>query len=788
MDTLGTTLQAVEAGARVSGIAVVRWVGPRKDVRTWSGAVVAKRECEVVDATLRPTTLAVWGYDKVVALGKLKNEIVSYTGRASDWRGRSLNADKIEKVRSDEIKQRFFAPGVRAYVAAASSEARDAYAVTISMLRDASVGGDALYPASGFVATYTQALPAHHILQTAPSPSKLAAAIWRDVAKRKRLRVRLKKHVWPLLDKLARNYASPKIGELFRKSVCGEDVVDAKEAARFVVRACRSIVPRAFFGHKRNERRYYRALDAFIRAGDVGGRVDARRLREVLAESAISWTHARQARRPASDLRTARELLETFCLWVLTDVALPLLKARLVAFPSAQGPPAYRSKVAWRAAEAVALGAATHLRQVPKTAPRPRRSARVRGVPKPAGGVRLIQVLGRRGAGQRAPGAACLHDTVLALRVEARRRPELLGCAGGGSDALWRALRKAAARNYAGLALDASGCFDCMDQRRLVDICVDALAHDSYRIHGGKRASIADDRGGLNAKRTRLVAREALVGALQAHCLDHFTAAKCAGRLGFYKQVVGVPQGSCASSLLCDLYYGNFERDCLGRFLQSSLVACRVVDDTLVLGTDVGGFLDAYVEAGPRFNILVKAAKTHATIKHHLLTSAPAPQLSFLGLEVDAATGRARRAPITQRRRHLAARLGRPSPRAANVAGRLRAALRARATPLLLDAELQTLDGARENLRDLFTAAAVAAESAVRALRPSSTERLRSDLRGAVGAAFSAYLRARRKANLVASTPRLSRRDFVSAARTAFAASSVLRPFLVGAPGEWREE
>ena len=57
MDTLGTALQAADAGARVAGIAVVRWVGPRKDVRTWTGAVVAKRECEVVDATLRPTTL-----------------------------------------------------------------------------------------------------------------------------------------------------------------------------------------------------------------------------------------------------------------------------------------------------------------------------------------------------------------------------------------------------------------------------------------------------------------------------------------------------------------------------------------------------------------------------------------------------------------------------------------------------------------------------------------------------------------------------------------------------------
>ena len=275
-----------------------------------------------------------------------------------------------------------------------------------------------MYRASGFVATYTQALPKTHVLSRNPSPLQLADAIWRDISKRKRLRVRLKRHAWPLLAKLARSYSSPRIGEVFRRTVSGEDVVDATRAARFVVGACRSVVPRAFFGSKRNERRYYRALDAFLRAGDVGGRIDGRRLREVLAESHVTWTHADRARRPASDLRAARELLETFCLWVLRDLALPLLRARLAAFPASSGAPEYRSKVAWRAAEVNALEGSEHLQRVPREAPRPPRSAKVRGVPKPAVGVRLIQALGRRGAGQRAPGAACLHDAVLALRVE----------------------------------------------------------------------------------------------------------------------------------------------------------------------------------------------------------------------------------------------------------------------------------------------------------------------------------------------------------------------------------
>ena len=36
-----------------------------------------------------------------------------------------------------------------------------------------------------------------------------------------------------------------------------------------------------------------------------------------------------------------------------------------------------------------------------------------------------------------------MHAThwLISTQVEARRRPELLGCAGGGADALWRALR-----------------------------------------------------------------------------------------------------------------------------------------------------------------------------------------------------------------------------------------------------------------------------------------------------------------------------------------------------------
>ena len=300
MDTLGTALQSAEAGARVSGIAVVRWVGQRKDVRTWTGAVVAKRECEVVDATLQPTTLAVWGYDKVW-LGKMMHEVIAILeGPRTGTAGRSTRT----KLRESDATspRRFFAPASR--ICRRNPVKRDAYSVPRIAARSQS--------AARFVPSApSRPTPKRYQRRVLSNAPQLADAIWRD-AEKKTPRVRLKKHAWPLLAKLARNYSSPRIGEIY-KTISGEDVVDATCAARSVVGACRSVVPRAFFGSKRNERRYYRALDAFLRAGDVGGRISGRRLREVLAESHITWTHADRARRPASDLRTARSS-RTFCL------------------------------------------------------------------------------------------------------------------------------------------------------------------------------------------------------------------------------------------------------------------------------------------------------------------------------------------------------------------------------------------------------------------------------------------------------------------------------------------
>ena len=90
------TLTSRQPGDKVAGVAVVRWVGERKDVRTWTGAVLPRREAEIVDASLRPTTICVWGHADATALGKIRApRMVRYEGRVSAWRGRSLNGPVV---------------------------------------------------------------------------------------------------------------------------------------------------------------------------------------------------------------------------------------------------------------------------------------------------------------------------------------------------------------------------------------------------------------------------------------------------------------------------------------------------------------------------------------------------------------------------------------------------------------------------------------------------------------------------------------------------------------------
>ena len=391
-------------------------------------------------------------------------------------------------------------------------------------------------------------------------------------------------------------------------------------------------MPLALFGSERNAKRFFGAVDAFLRS-DARTAVSPRVLRERLFEGDVAWTAAARAgtggrARPPSDLRRARSLLEDLLDWLLRGLVVPLVVARFVVVPpgtartgdsratyprrerfarsyaskkafespkrgarsstdapkragirprgapkkkksprlpaqvsTVDGAPVFARKRPWHALTLATLVAAPYLREVAGGEAAPARTATAALALKSNGGVRVVQRFPPRPPGPSPPGAASLRDAVAALRCERRRRPALVGF-GAGVDGLWRALR-AAAKSGArhGLRLDVARCFDAVDHCRLLAVLGEALAAPAYRISGGKRCAPCAA-GAPPAKRTRVVSRAAVLAELAAHVGDHGVDA---GRGRTFRQVRGVPQGSVASALLVDVYYGAFEASALAR-------------------------------------------------------------------------------------------------------------------------------------------------------------------------------------------------------------------------------
>ena len=781
MDFQLGALEAHAKGAKVAGVGVVRWVGPSKDVRTWTGAVVEKREVELVDAALSPRTLAVWGRAASRAAGALEPPaVVSYAARVSDYGGRSLNGDAAPAPAARAALARLFAaPGVAAAALAASNARRDAAGRgDYARPRDAATFSPRdLARGPRFAATWARSLPPGHVLESRAGAARgdgraVARAVFGPRADDRRTRRRLAGAL-PLFARLRANYARARVGRVFdatcgparRRGDAAAARVDAALVARFACRVVRRVVPRALWGSARNERAALGSLDALFRLG-AGDAVTPRRLREALREADVAWPRGAPTRgaRPPSDLRRSRELLERFLAWVSFDVAAGLVSARFVVKVS-RGRVAYYRRADFAAVEAAAVRACPALAAADDA---PAGCATLAAEPKDGGGVRVVQRVGARGA--RPPGAASLHDCALALRLEARRNPALLGF-GGAPDALWRCLRAAkGAGDAEGLTLDAARCFDGIDQARLLDVAERALVCEAYRIHGGKRATPGAPGA---APRTRLVRRDAVVAELRRHVSGH--AARLRGAC--FRQVAGIPQGSVASAVLCDLYYGAFER----ARAPPGCRAARVVDDTFAVGPRgaLAALADAYAVHGPPLGIVVNAAKARATFARGAAPAAAA--LSFCGVQIALAGGAvaARAAPRpAPPRGPPAGRFGRAAPRDAALLDRLRRAVRARARPPLLDAALLGKEAAAANLRDLFAAAADAAAPAVAHLRPSSKAHVRRALHAAATFAYAVHARAVRAANRSEARPRLSLFDFLAAADDAWRACRALRAYV----------
>ena len=55
----------------------------------------------------------------------------------------------------------------------------------------------------------------------------------------------------------------------------------------------------------------------------------------------------------------------------------------------------------------------------------------------------------------------------------------------------------------------------------------------------------------------------------------------------YYRQIIGIPQGSVLSSLLCSFFYGDLEKTSLQTFRDNeNSVLLRLIDDYLYISTE----------------------------------------------------------------------------------------------------------------------------------------------------------------------------------------------------------
>jgi telomerase reverse transcriptase len=197
--------------------------------------------------------------------------------------------------------------------------------------------------------------------------------------------------------------------------------------------------------------------------------------------------------------------------------------------------------------------------------------------------------------------------------------------------------------------VDIKSCFDSIPQEQLLRLVDDLLSEQSYRttkhievkssnpgyqVHaeGLKRkwagvARPADEQAVFSetsisrlAARKRQVVfstegyqtvwnRKSVLKLLQDHIGDSMV--KIEKR--YMKQIDGIPQGSVLSTLLCNYFYGAFERNELGFLNPPSCLLLRLIDDFLLVTTDdklARRFLEVMASGDRRYGIQVNPEKS----------------------------------------------------------------------------------------------------------------------------------------------------------------------------------
>lgn len=232
--------------------------------------------------------------------------------------------------------------------------------------------------------------------------------------------------------------------------------------------------------------------------------------------------------------------------------------------------------------------------------------------------------------------------------------------------------------------LDVSACFDTIPQKKMLEVVAELMSSENYQVdqhafvkssqklQHGQALSITAPRikffsearaaGRLPAERKnnpdanpkpvsrykrvfvgplaqQSVRRREVMAMLEEHILQNLV------KIGkkYYRQKNGIPQGSILSSLLCNLFYGQLEREMLVWDCQYLLM--RLIDDFLLITPDrrqATDFIKLLHRGIPEYGVTVKLEKSLAnfevSIEGHRIPQHSGNEFPYCGLLVNPQT------------------------------------------------------------------------------------------------------------------------------------------------------
>ena len=251
------------------------------------------------------------------------------------------------------------------------------------------------------------------------------------------------------------------------------------------------------------------------------------------------------------------------------------------------------------------------------------------------------------------------------LDFEKRKRPALVGSALFSVGDMYPKLKAFAqsihgdtlpSRSFYFAKADAKSCFDTIPQREVVRLITQIASQDAYRIarhaevkpsnfhgHGATKnrvdikparkfistARAATDfqsfddfvSAGLGTTKKHTIFIDSIVQTLQKKektlnlLKDHVERNIIKIGKKFFRQKAGIPQGSVLSSLLCNYFYAELEKACLGFLEGRESILLRLIDDFLLITTNkdhAKKFLQVMHDGVEKYGVEVNPAKSLA--------------------------------------------------------------------------------------------------------------------------------------------------------------------------------